>query len=189
MMVKYQKDKLMVMADSFTIKININSTEGGSIQSQKQVTSLFPETRLISSFLISRKIVQRFSTRMIKFIMDSSIPRHSYLMESESVTFQMDQHIMDNFWMVGCTEKVFSNGLPGLENSLKFTMVNTNMDSKVEMENLLSDRVIFTKVSGNKVEDMERELWSIKMGFRFRTDIGIKANILGSHGYKTRLHE
>ncbi len=81
-------------------------------------------------------------------------------------------------------EKVYSNGLLDLENSLRLTTGNIDMDSKVVTESSLLARETFTKDSGNKVKDMEKELWSIRMGLKFKMDFGIKAYILDKFGKK-----
>jgi hypothetical protein len=91
--------------------------------------------------------------------------------------------------MVECTERVSSNGLLDLENNPRFTMDNINMDSKVATESLPLAQEIFTKGSGNKVKDTEKELWSIRLEFRFKRDSGIKVSILGSLGKKKESHK
>ena len=94
---------------------------------------------------------------MIKFIMDSLTRKHSCRMELVSAISQMDPLTMDSSWMAECMEKAFLNGLQDLENSLRFTMANTNMDSKVAMENSLSAQEIFTRDNGSKAKDMGKE--------------------------------
>ena len=54
-------------------------------------------------------------------------------------------------------EKVSSNGLQGLESSLKFTKGNINTDSKAVTENSLLVQEIFIKDYGSREKGMEKE--------------------------------